>query len=375
MLRIMEVAVRVLNLLLILVFVLQGLCAVPEIGRRQFGIPWEIIPDIIPDIPKDPIPDPVPDIPDDPVPGGGLPGIPNSGSNGLYPLGEYINNKQAPFSDLTGEWNPFFSRVDDILEAAETDDAADNNQPNETPGGPKIGAPAGTPTIITYTITDFCTPVAGGTCTIIPTYITVFDPAQPTNACSAWSSLSVYCSGGGTNCACYSGSYYVPDQWNSLAAVCAKALTGCPPPLVLTQLPLPSTPPPLVLTQPPLPSTPPIPTLLSPPPLSLPLPPPPSLPPPLSLPSPPPLPLPPPPSAPPLPRALNTALKARDFSLWCELFSSAWSSASYCPTNTSTVAFAAVTQTPTAAATAIEVPRFKILSIVLFFILCAHRIW
>lgn len=45
----MEVAVRVLNLLLILVLVFQGLCAVPGIGKRQF-FPWEIIPDIVPDI-------------------------------------------------------------------------------------------------------------------------------------------------------------------------------------------------------------------------------------------------------------------------------------------------------------------------------------
>ena len=233
MLRIMEVAVRVLNLLLILVFVLQGLCAVPEIGKRQWFL-WEIIPDIAPDI--------IPDIPGDPV-------LPGDGGPVITPtLGEYLDkNNQAPFSgtvlciarringadrgvDLTGEWDPFFSRVDDILEAAETD--VDDNKPNETPGGPipKIGGPAGTPTIITYTVTDFCsTPVVGGNCAIIPTYITVFDPAQPTNACSAWSSLSSYCSGGGTNCACYSSSYYVPDQWNSLAAVCAKALTGCPP--------------------------------------------------------------------------------------------------------------------------------------------------
>ena len=91
----MEVAVRVLNLLLILVFVFQGLCAVPEIGKRQWFL-WEIIPDIAPDI--------IPDIPGDPVPpgdGGAVPIIlnPGSGSNGLSPLGEYIdNNYQAPFS-------------------------------------------------------------------------------------------------------------------------------------------------------------------------------------------------------------------------------------------------------------------------------------
>jgi len=106
----MEVAVRVLrlNLLLILVFifVFQGLCAVPEIGKRQF--PFDILPEILPDILPDirPIPDdPVPpDIPGDPVPpgdGGAVPIIlnPGSGSNGLSPLGEYIdNNYQAPFS-------------------------------------------------------------------------------------------------------------------------------------------------------------------------------------------------------------------------------------------------------------------------------------
>ncbi|PMD16877.1 hypothetical protein NA56DRAFT_304199 [Hyaloscypha hepaticicola] len=316
----MEVAVRVLNLLLILVLVFQGLCAVPGIGKRQF-FPWEIIPDIvpdiIPDIPKDPIPDipgdPVPDIPGGPVP-------PGDGGPVILTLGKYSDNNQAPFSDLTGEWDPYFSRVDDILEAAAETDVNDN-KPNETPGGPggpKVGPPAGTPTIITYTITDFCsTPVAGGNCATIPTYITVFDPAQPTNACSAWSSLSSYCSGGGTNCACYSSSYYVPDQWNSLAAVCAKAVTGCPPTQTL----------------------PPVPVLPS----------------------------------PPLPRALSPALKARyPGPFWCDFARSAWSYALYCPTNTSTVAFAAVTPTPTtaaptgSAATAIEVPRIKILTTVLF---------
>ena len=96
----MEVAVRVLNLLLILVFVFQGLCAVPEIGKRQWFL-WEIIPDIapdiIPDIPKDPIPDipgdPVPDIPGGPV-------LPGDGGPVITPtLGEYLDkNNQAPFS-------------------------------------------------------------------------------------------------------------------------------------------------------------------------------------------------------------------------------------------------------------------------------------
>ena len=80
----MEVAVRVLNLLLILVFVFQGLCAVPEIGKRQWFL-WEIIPDIAPDI--------IPDIPGDPV-------LPGDGGPVITPtLGEYLDkNNQAPFS-------------------------------------------------------------------------------------------------------------------------------------------------------------------------------------------------------------------------------------------------------------------------------------
>jgi hypothetical protein len=34
--------------------------------------------------------------------------------------------------------------------------------------------------------------------------------------------LTAYCSGADPSCGCYSRSYYVPDQWNSLAARCAN---------------------------------------------------------------------------------------------------------------------------------------------------------
>lgn len=52
-----------------------------------------------------------------------------------------------------------------------------------------------------------------------------FHPKSSTDACRAWSTLASYCAGAsedeGTSCACYSGTYYVPDQWNSLADSCA----------------------------------------------------------------------------------------------------------------------------------------------------------
>lgn len=53
------------------------------------------------------------------------------------------------------------------------------------------------------------------------TYVTIFDPAKPTDVCKVWTSLAAYCSGAGTDCNCYSAGAYVPDQWNSLARGCA----------------------------------------------------------------------------------------------------------------------------------------------------------
>ena len=58
-------------------------------------------------------------------------------------------------------------------------------------------------------------------------------PANVTAACDAWVSLIRYCGTTETNtkslseCYCTSGTNYVPDQWNSLAARCAMAEFKC----------------------------------------------------------------------------------------------------------------------------------------------------
>lgn len=58
-------------------------------------------------------------------------------------------------------------------------------------------------------------------------------PADFKAACGAWVSLIKYCGTIETSekslseCYCTSGTHYVPDQWNSLAARCAKATYEC----------------------------------------------------------------------------------------------------------------------------------------------------
>lgn len=58
-------------------------------------------------------------------------------------------------------------------------------------------------------------------------------PASAKAACGAWVSLISYCGTTETDtkslsaCYCTSGTHYVPDQWNSLAARCAKATFEC----------------------------------------------------------------------------------------------------------------------------------------------------
>ncbi|KAM7214569.1 hypothetical protein V8F06_010051 [Rhypophila decipiens] len=192
-------------------------------------------------VPKPHVPDPVPAVPvprpgADPVPVPGakpdpIPTVPDTvpvayGPDWDYPLGRYTDSREAPFGDQIGEWDQFFSKVDDILGAAET--ARVPNEPAGNPGNglPQIGR------IRTSTVTEFqthCSNLAARrtACVSIPTtYLTTtsFNAVEPTKACEAWSSLSVYCGGGGTECACYSGTYYVPDQWNTLAGVCAQAV-------------------------------------------------------------------------------------------------------------------------------------------------------
>lgn len=56
---------------------------------------------------------------------------------------------------------------------------------------------------------------------------TPFNPAKATDACYAWSSLHAYCDGAGQDCACSSGAFYVPDQYNSIADGCASVTTKC----------------------------------------------------------------------------------------------------------------------------------------------------
>jgi hypothetical protein len=57
--------------------------------------------------------------------------------------------------------------------------------------------------------------------------IATFKPKEATDACKAWSTLRSFCGSAGKDCACYSGTYYVPDQWNSLADGCASVTSKC----------------------------------------------------------------------------------------------------------------------------------------------------
>jgi hypothetical protein len=68
------------------------------------------------------------------------------------------------------------------------------------------------------------------------TTTSLFDPSKPTEACNVITSLEYYCTGGETttlpasrmaSCACYSSSYYVPEQWNSVASRCGQYKGNC----------------------------------------------------------------------------------------------------------------------------------------------------
>lgn len=59
------------------------------------------------------------------------------------------------------------------------------------------------------------------------TITSTWNPAKPTDVCYAWSSLHAYCGGAGMECACSSSKYYVPAQYNALAADCARVTTRC----------------------------------------------------------------------------------------------------------------------------------------------------
>ena len=124
-----------------------------------------------------------------------------------------------------GEWDPFFSKIFDVFEAETTGYYEINGL---APEATKAGGPlqSGRPTsgqVLSFTSTQ-----SGGlgSDNEDPT-VTTFDPLQPTDVCALMSSLVSYCKGGGTDCACYSGTYYVPDQINTIAAQCARHTSAC----------------------------------------------------------------------------------------------------------------------------------------------------
>lgn len=57
--------------------------------------------------------------------------------------------------------------------------------------------------------------------------VSTFSPLNAAHVCRAWSTMVSYCGDGSEDCACFSGTHYVPDQWNSLAAGCAPVTSRC----------------------------------------------------------------------------------------------------------------------------------------------------
>ncbi|KAJ4294212.1 hypothetical protein N0V90_007902 [Kalmusia sp. IMI 367209] len=172
-----------------------------------------------PVVPK-PIPKPVapkpPRIPELPLPEGGVT-IEDDAS--VFSLGSFEDNEQTLFENFDGPTVPFFSKMYDFFAAQET--YLDNvNAYADATGleNPfKDGRPTGQRLSFTQRVQS-------------PTEHTItatFDPSKPTDICRAWKSLVTYCGDAGEACACYSGTYYVPDQWNSLAAGCAVMTTRC----------------------------------------------------------------------------------------------------------------------------------------------------
>ncbi|TKA83859.1 hypothetical protein B0A55_00164 [Friedmanniomyces simplex] len=149
-----------------------------------------------------------------------IPGVYEPSNDGWPSLGNYDDTSEEPFTNFEGEWDIYFSKVLDYFVAEETYYANGIDVARVTGAGSpfKTGQPTGQVLRFTQTAQS---PSA-------QTTITTFDPAQPTDICKAMTSLGGYCANGGTQCACYSGSYYVPDQWNSLAAGCARLTSACP---------------------------------------------------------------------------------------------------------------------------------------------------
>jgi len=125
-----------------------------------------------------------------------------------------------PHAAFDGPTVPFFSKVLDFFAAESTyitnerayADATGDENPFK--GGSR---PTGQPLRFTQTVESPTERVITAT----------FQPLKPTDVCRAWTSLATYCGNEGEACACYSGTYYVPDQWNSLAARCAVLTTRC----------------------------------------------------------------------------------------------------------------------------------------------------
>ncbi|PVI00141.1 hypothetical protein DM02DRAFT_655693 [Periconia macrospinosa] len=142
-------------------------------------------------------------------------------SSSVFDLGTYKEDEPALFQKFDDRSKPFFSVMYNFFEVKGTYLPKTNayaeatGQENPFNSGSR---PTGQPLRVTQTITSPAT----------HTVTASFDPRKPLDACRAWTNLATYCSGGGEACACYSGTYYVPDQWNSLAAGCAEVTSKCP---------------------------------------------------------------------------------------------------------------------------------------------------
>ncbi|KAF2165481.1 hypothetical protein M409DRAFT_55868 [Zasmidium cellare ATCC 36951] len=98
-------------------------------------------------------------------------------------------------------------------------DQPDESQPFQQEQAPyqENALPTGQPLRFARTIVD----TAGSR----SAYFSRFAPRNPADLCGAWTSLVAFCQDGGISCGCYSGTYYVPDMWNSLAYGCARYKT------------------------------------------------------------------------------------------------------------------------------------------------------
>lgn len=127
-------------------------------------------------------------------------------------------------ADFEGATLPFFSKMYDFFYAKETylhtEDAyaEASGAKNPFPKG-KSSRPTGSR--LTFRAAVGSDPDDRRTIT------STWNPAEPTDSCYQWSSLHKYCDGAGTECACSSSRFYVPDQYNSIAADCARVTTKC----------------------------------------------------------------------------------------------------------------------------------------------------